>query len=121
MGILWEDSFAVFVFVTVVLAGGAAWMSGRAIARGWEPYWQAAAWMLLLGAASRFIHFSLFGGSLLSVQYYVVDTLILMGIAWLGHRFTLAGLMTRQYRFAYESSSPLSWRARAGAADGKND
>lgn len=114
MGILWENSFWVFFFVTIVLAGGAAWMSGRAIARGWEPYWQAAAWMLLLGAAARFIHFSLFGGSLLSLHYYVVDTLILMGIAWLGHRVTLTRLMTRQYGFAYESASPLTWRPRAG-------
>ena len=121
MGLLWEDSFAVFFFVTIVLAGGAAWMSGRAVARSWEPYWQAGAWMLLLGAAARFIHFSLFGGSLLSVHYYVVDTLILMGIAWLGHRVTLARLMTRQYRFVYESSSILGWRARAGGSEAKND
>ncbi|MGP9819093.1 DUF6867 family protein [Salinarimonas sp. NSM] len=118
MGILWETSFWVFFFVTIVLAGGAAWMSGRAIARSWEPYWQAAAWMLPLGAAARFIHFSLFGGSLLSVQYYVVDTAILMIIAWLGHRVTLAGLMTRQYRFGFEQVSPLTWRARGGAAGG---
>lgn len=113
MGILWETSFGVFLLVTVLLSGGGAWMSGRAIARGWEPYWHAAAWMLLLGAATRFIHFALFGGTLLSVHYYVVDTAILMVIAWLGHRVTLAGLMTRQYRFAFERASPLTWRSRA--------
>lgn len=121
MGILWENSFWVFLFVTVVLAGGAAWMSGRAIARSWEPYWQAAAWMLLLGAAARFFHFSLFDGTLLNLQYYVVDTAVLMTIAWLGHRFTLTGLMTRQYRFGFEQVSPLSWRARSGAASGPTE
>lgn len=113
MGILWETGFGVFFFVTVVLAGGAAWMSGRAVARGWRPYWHAVLWMLLLGAATRFIHFALFGGTLLSLHYYVVDTLVLIAIAGLAHRFTLTRLMTRQYRFAFEQTSPFGWRARS--------
>lgn len=119
MGILWETDFRVFFFVTIVLAGGAAWMSGRAMARGWRPFWHAAAWMLLLGAATRFIHFALFGGTLLSAQYYVVDTLIAIAIAGLGHRFTLTRLMTRQYRFKYEQASPFSWRERSAAGGEK--
>lgn len=118
MGILWEISIGAFLLVTVALAGGGAWMSGRAIARSWEPYWQAAAWMLLLAAATRFIHFALFGGTLLSLHYYIVDLVILLAIAWVGHRFTLTRLMTRQYRFAFEQTSPLGWRLRA-AATGK--
>ncbi|MFT7958338.1 DUF6867 family protein, partial [Salmonella enterica subsp. enterica serovar Typhimurium] len=86
--ILWENSFGVFLLVTVILAGGAAWASGRAIARSWQPWWHAGLWMLLLGAATRFIHFSLYGGTLLSLHFYVTDTLILILISAAGHRFT---------------------------------
>ncbi len=41
--------FGVFLLVTVVLGGGAAWLAGRAIAATWRPWWHvvvlhAAAW-----------------------------------------------------------------------------
>jgi hypothetical protein len=112
MGILWENTFGVFLLVTIFLAGGAAWMSGRATALSWEPWWHAALWMLLLGGATRFIHFSLYGGTLLSVHYYLVDTAILIGIAALAHRFTNVRLMIRQYGWLYERASPWGWRKR---------
>lgn len=112
MGVFFEISFGVFLLVTVILAGGAAWMSGRAIASGWRPFWHAALWMLLLGAATRFIHFALFDGTLLSLHYYVVDTIVLIAVAAIGHRFTLTGLMTRQYGWRFERTSPFSWRTR---------
>ena len=31
-----EDSFGVFLLVTILLGGGAAWLSGRAIAQTWR-------------------------------------------------------------------------------------
>lgn len=113
MNMIWEVSLPEFLFVTVALGGGAAWMSGRSIARSWEPYWIVALWMLLLGAAVRFIHFALFSGSLLSLHYYVVDTVILLVIAALGHRFTRTSSTVRQYTWLYEKTSPFSWRRRA--------
>jgi hypothetical protein len=115
MGIIWENSFGVFLLVTVILAGGAAWASGRAMAMGWRPWWHAGLWMLLLGGATRFIHFSLYGGTLLSVQFYVVDTAILITIAALGHRFTRSKLMARQYDWMFQRSGPFGWRRRAGS------
>ena len=65
-----EGSFGVFLLVTVILGGGAAMLAGRAIAQTWRPWWQIVAYMLILGAAVRFIHFALFGGTLLSLHYY---------------------------------------------------
>ena len=112
MGILWENSFGVFLLVTVVLAGGAAWMSGRAMASTWRPWWHAGLWMLLLGGATRFIHFALYDGTLLSLQFYVVDTAVLVVIAALGHRFTRARLMAKQYGWMFEQAGPLNWRRR---------
>jgi hypothetical protein len=113
MGILWETTFGVFLLVTVALAGGAAWMSGRAMALNWRPWWHAALWMLLLGGAARFIHFSLFNGTLLSIQYYLVDTIVLIIIAAIAHRVTNVRLMSRQYSWLFERASPFGWRRRA--------
>ena len=62
-----EGSFGVFLLVTVILGGGAAALSGRAIAETWRPWWQVVAYSFILGAAVRFFHFSLFGGTLLSL------------------------------------------------------
>ncbi len=113
MGVIWENSFGVFVLVTLVLGGGAAWMSGRAMAAGWRPWWHSALWMLVLGAAARFIHFALFGGTLLSPWFYLVDTAIFIAIAALGHRYTRGRQMARQYGWLVEKTSPFTWRHRA--------
>src|SRR5437764_2789032 len=45
-----------FLLVTVVLGGSAAFIAGRAVAQTWRPWWQGVAYMLILGAAVRFIH-----------------------------------------------------------------
>ena len=92
-----ENSFGVFLLVTLVLGGGTAWLSGRAIAQTWRPWWSVAAYMLVLGAVIRFFHFALVGGTLLSLHFYAVDTgiALLFGIA--GFRVTRARQMARQY------------------------
>ena len=83
-----EGSFGVFLLVTVMLGGGAATLAGRAVAATWRPWWQVVAYALILGLAVRFIHFSLFGGTLLSPHYYLVDSAFCMafGISRLPHR-----------------------------------
>lgn len=114
MGLIWEISLAEFLFVTVILGGGAAWLAGRAVAGSWEPAWKAAAWMVPLAAAVRFIHYALFSGSLLTLHYFVVDLLVLVALALAGHRVRLVRQMTRQYDWLYESAGPFAWRAKAG-------
>src|SRR5215831_20720170 len=97
--LLYEDSLGVFLLVTVAMGGGAAWLSGRAIAATWRPWWHIVAYMLILGAAVRFFHYALFGGTLLSLHYYVVDSAIALVFALFGFRVTRARQMATQYGF----------------------
>jgi hypothetical protein len=108
-GLLWEVSFWEFFFVTVILAGGAAYLTGRAVARSWNSGVQLAIYMILLTAACRFIHFALFHGTLLSLQYYIVDLIVLLIVAFIGRQVTRAKQMTTQYSFEYRRAGPAGW------------
>lgn len=110
--LLWEVSLPEFLLVTAVLGGGAAWLSGRALARTWQPAWHAALWMLLLAAAVRFIHYALFRGTLLSGHYYLVDLAVLLALAMLGYRRTRTRQMARQYGWLFRPHGPFGWRRR---------
>jgi hypothetical protein len=115
-GILYEEpSFFLFALVTVILGGWAAWMTGRAMALTWRAYWQLVLYLLVLAGAVRFIHYALFHGTLLTVQYYVVDAIVLMVIGSLGFRYYRARQMSTQYRWLYERTGPFSWRERKAA------
>ncbi len=107
-----EDSIFIFFLITVVIGGWLAWMTGRAIALGWREWPYVAAAMVGLACAVRFIHFALFGATLLTPHYFIVDFLVLLAFGLVGHRYTRATQMTTQYRWLYERSGPLSWRAR---------
>ena len=112
-GILYEEGSAwLFLLVTVLMGGWAAWMAARAIARGWRPFWHCALALLLVAGAVRFIHFALFDGTLLSLHYYAVDAIVVMIVGAVGFRVTRTRQMTSQYRWLYEKTSPLTWRAR---------
>ena len=97
--LIWEVTFWEFVLVTVILAGGAAYLTGRALANSWLGLKQLAGYMVLLAGAARFIHFALFEGTLLSLHYYIVDLIVLLALAYLGFRVTRSKQMARQYRF----------------------
>jgi len=107
-----EGSFGVFVLVTIILGGGATALSGRAIATTWRPWWQVVAYSFILGTAVRFIHFSLFGGTLLSVHYYLVDSAVCMAFGFLGFRTARASQMVTQYRWINEAEGLLRWRRK---------
>lgn len=108
-GPLWEVSIWEFVFVTGILAGAGAFMTGRAVAQTWRPNATLVLYALLLAAATRFIHFALFSGSLLSLHYYVIDFIVIIAIAFVGKHVTRAGQMAGQYGFEYESRGSFSW------------
>jgi hypothetical protein len=123
MGLIVETSYAAFLIITVILGGGAAFLTGRSLANGWKPFSRVVFYMLLLGVAVRFLHWGLFSsatfeswrqmkGTLISPHYYVVDTLILVLAAGLGYRMEQARQMTTQYGWIYERTSPLTWRKR---------
>ena len=114
MDTLYEsESLLQVILVTGMIGGGAAFLAGRAIAQTWRPFWHAVAYMLLLGAAVRFVHFALFEATLLSPASYAVDTLYLLLVGALAWRMTRAAQMASQYYWLYERTGLLTWRERA--------
>ena len=112
-GILYEEpSFWLFALVTVLMGGWAAWMTGRAMAITWQPYSLCVVYLLLLAGAVRFIHYALFGGTLLSLHYYLVDAAVLLIIGSIGFRRTRARQMARQYPWLFERLGSLTWREK---------
>ncbi len=102
----------VFLGLTVVIMGFCAVMTGQAIANTWRPMWQIFPYGILLGGADRFLHFSLFGGELLSVTGFLIDTATLIVLSLIAYRATLARKMASQYPWIYERAGPFSWRQR---------
>ncbi len=87
----------IFLFTTLVLGGGAAWLTGRAIALTWQPLFMAWVWMVLLAAAVRFIHFSLFHNSLIALDAYLLDYFIVASASSFGYALTRKRQMAVQY------------------------
>ena len=104
---LWEVSLFEFIRVTVILGGGAAWLTGRATARTWSPWPTLVFYVLLLTIALRFIHFALFEGTFFlppgnfgtALYFAGVDFVVLMIAASIGRKLTRASQMARQYGF----------------------
>jgi hypothetical protein len=108
-----EGSLGIFLLVSVLMGGGAAWLAGRAIAATWRPWWHVTFYMLILGVAVRFLHFALFGATLLSLHYYLVDTGICLGLGLLGFRAARATQMAIQYRWINVRTGAFSWGRRS--------
>ncbi|MGH6853997.1 MAG: DUF6867 family protein [Aestuariivirga sp.] len=113
MSLFIEDRLSVFLILTVIIGGGAAFLAGRNLASRWRPAWMPAAFMVLLGLALRFFHYALFNGDLLSLHYFITDTAVLIAATLLGYRLTMVNQMVRQYPWAYERSGFLSWRSKS--------
>jgi hypothetical protein len=112
-GILYEEASAwLFILVTVVMGGWAAWMTGRACAQTWRPYPILAFYLVILAGAVRFFHMALFGGTLLSLHYFIVDLIVVQAIGALGYRRTRVGQMVSKYGWLFETNGPFSWRSR---------
>ena len=111
-GLYESESIRQVLLVTGAIGGGAAWLTGRAIAATWRPFWHVVVYTLLLGAAVRFVHFALFEAALLSPASYAVDTLYLLILSALSWRATRAAQMATQYYWLYERTGPLTWRER---------
>ena len=109
MSLFVEDSIWIFLIMTVIIGGGAAYLSGRGLASKWRPIWMAVAYMFALGLALRFFHFALFKAELLSLHYFITDTLVLIAGTLLGYRVTRVNQMVNQYPWLYQRSGPLNW------------
>jgi hypothetical protein len=118
-GIIYENpNFLVFVFFTLILGGAGAYASGQAVARAWAPTWHVAAAAVGLSFFVRFLHYALFEGTLLSLQYWLVDLAVLLIAAFIGWRRTRVLQMTRQYPWLYEPAGPFAWREKQARSQG---
>jgi hypothetical protein len=104
-----ENALWIFLLVTVVMGGGAAYTSGKAIAQTWRPYWHIPLYMLPLAATIRFCHFALFEERLISPKSFVVDFLVALLAASFGYGLFRAGQMARQYPWLFRRRGLLSW------------
>jgi hypothetical protein len=59
------------------------------------------------------VHHALFSGTMFSLQYYVVDTVVLMIFAILGFRYTRTKQMAEKYYWLYEKSGAFSWKKKS--------
>ena len=116
MEALLGTSIGVFVGLTVIIAGGAAIMTGRALADGWKPAWQVVSACFGLALGSRFLVYALFEGELLSPSGFLIDFVVLSALALLAWRVTLVHKMVSQYPWRYERVSLFNYRARPGQA-----
>ncbi len=105
-----ENAPWVFLLLTVMLGGAAAYASGKAIAQTWRPFRQVPLYCLLLAAGVRFCHFALFEQPLLSPIGYTLDFLVALLFAALGFRLLRARQMATQYGWLFQRSGALSWR-----------
>lgn len=114
---LFASNIWVFLGLVCVLGGGAAWMTGRAVALTWRPLYVLAWFIVLLALGARFLSFALFKEPLLAGQYLVTDYIVLFAIALAGWRYTRTIQMTTQYVWLYEKTGPFTWRLREGQED----
>ena len=111
-----EDSFGIFLLVTIALGGGAAYLSGRAIASTWRPWWHVTLYMFVLALAVRFMHFALFDSKFLSLHYYLVDYAVCLAFGLLGFHLMRVTQMVTRYGWINERAGPFRWRRRDDTA-----
>lgn len=102
----------VFLGLTLCIFGGAAWLTGQAIAATWRPLWQVFAYGLLLACFDRFLAWGLFGGPLFYWLHFLRDFAAIAAVGMLSWRLRQVGLMVSQYPWLFEKAGPLRWRAR---------
>ena len=101
----------VFLLVTVLLGGAAAFMTGRAIAQTWRPYWHIPLYALPLAGTVRFFHYALFAEPFISPRNFLVDFAVVLVTASLGYRLYRAKQMVCQYGWLFQRRGPFAWRA----------
>ncbi|HWG05148.1 MAG TPA: hypothetical protein VG271_09065 [Beijerinckiaceae bacterium] len=109
--------FWVFLVLTIVLGGAAAWATGHAIARTWRSPFFIPLYVVGLAAAVRFLHYALFGEPLVSLHYYCVDYALLALAAGAAYRRMRVRQMVQQYGWAYTAAGIFFWREKP-ALDG---
>ncbi len=94
----------VFLLCTIILGGATAYVTGKAIAETWRPFWQVIAYLMCLGVVVRFIQFALFQERLLSMRNYLVDIAALIVFGVVGYAVARRHQMATQYSWAATKS-----------------
>ncbi|PNG26329.1 DUF6867 family protein [Methylocella silvestris] len=90
-------SLMIFIGLSVVLGGAAAFSAGRALAIGWRPLWQGVFYALGVAAAVRFLHYALFAEPLLSPARFGLDAATALIFMLAGFYWTRRRRMQLQY------------------------
>lgn len=101
-----------FLILTIAFGGWCARSAGRSYAEGWRPAYWLPLIMLPLAASIRFLHYALFEGSLLSMQYFLSDYSVVLVFATWGYLTRRSELMAGLYPFAYRRYGLIAWRDR---------
>jgi hypothetical protein len=115
-GWLWPATASGFIAFIVLdgLGAAASYATGRAFAASWSAVAGLVPAVLVLAAAIRFLHYALFLEPLLSLQFYLVDLVVMAVAASFGYRLTRVKQMATQYSWAYVKDG-LGWRPRSSA------
>ena len=111
------SSTPIFIGLTVIIFGGVAGLTGRALARTWQRPWVIAPYSLLLSLGARFLTYALFEGKLLSLSAYLAATAVILFIMLCAYRLCLVRQMVRQYPWMYERYRLLTWRDKASVVE----
>ena len=107
-------SLPILVIFTGLIMGGAAFLTGQALAGAWRSPSYVVGPSLLLAAVDRFLEWGLFGEPPWSIAGLVLDFGILLAIALFAHRLTHVKKMVRQYPWLYARSGLLGYRKLPG-------
>ncbi|MCB9948824.1 MAG: hypothetical protein H6842_13555 [Rhodospirillaceae bacterium] len=105
-------TIGVYIGLTIILAGGAAFLTGQALANTWQPLAKGVPFALLLAAGNRFLIYGLFNGVMLTWTGFLIDFAVMLVIIIFAFRLTKARKMVSQYPWLYERTGPFSWRER---------
>jgi len=108
-------SVPVFIGLTIFIIGGAAFLTGQAVASTWRRPWLVVAYCVLLAFVDRFLTWGLFDGPGLSLSGYLVDLVVLAAIGLFAFRITRVAKVVDQYPWLYERVGLMRYRARPGA------
>ena len=101
-----------FFAMTVIVFGGAALLTGRALAQSWRPAWQILPAAALLATGDRCLLYALFGAEPAPLAGCSMAAAILAAIAAVAYYFTRARKMVRQYPWLYERRGPFGWHEK---------
>ena len=101
-----------FIFVSLILGGGAAYLTGQGVAREWGQPVNLIAWSLAIAFGTRFLHYALFDGLFIAPLGYLLDAALFWLVSNAAFRMTRAAKMVAQYPWLYERSGLFTWRQK---------